>query len=149
MLQEAIADVSGFLLATSGEWSAAGQLTLGESTTAFLAELLRYVRRGARSFPDSGAAYLELSYLVENGYVALLGDGRELSVDPARVRAGMVALASDLVEVVLRGNLELARELLGRHTLQEGHPLMRLYDRVRLETRDLPTAFAYTEYRGD
>lgn len=144
MLQEAIADVLGYLLVANGPWQQAFQINLVECSTIFLAELLRYMRRGPARFPDSGAAFIELSYLVSHGYVSLVANGGKLAWDPHQLHDGMMALAGELAHVVLRADPERAAVLLAEHSFHPDHMLSNLLTRLTRDFRHLPTAFAYT-----
>ena len=148
MLQEAIADVMGYLMVASGPWREAFQLDRAECSAVFLAELLRYIRRGPSWFPDSGAGFIELSYLLSHGYVSLLADGEQLLWDPDRLYDGMGALAGELVKVVLGADVERARALLAEHSFQPGHVLSRLLTKLTRDFHHLPTDFAFNTMSG-
>jgi hypothetical protein len=143
VLQEAIADVLGYLLVANGPWQQAFQLDLPLSSTIFLAELLRYIRRGPTSFPDSEAGFIELSYLVSHGYISILEHGEKLAWNPAQLYNGMVALAKELVEVILRTDAERAQILLAEHRFQPNHILSSFLNNLNKNSFHIPTAFAY------
>src|SRR5437764_1409402 len=91
----------------------------------FLISLLRilarkwstsYIRRGPTWFPDSGAAFIELSYLLSHGSVSLIENGEKLAWDGDRLYNGMVALAGELINVILRADVERATALLANHS---------------------------------
>ena len=63
-----------------------------------IAELLHYLRRGPQYFGDPGAAYVELSFLAENGFVEIDDAGR-ISWNEEDFCRGMTALASALTDV--------------------------------------------------
>jgi hypothetical protein len=95
MLQEAVADVFGFLLSLSGSWlSVTGASPLDVCAT-HLSELLHYMRRGPWYRGDAGAAYLQLSFLATNGFVAISSGG----------------VVSWTAETVIEGFAELGRTL--------------------------------------
>ena len=56
-LQEAIADVYGFLLTISEPWLAITGISRLEMCATHMAELLHYLRRGPQYYGDPGAAY--------------------------------------------------------------------------------------------
>lgn len=144
MLQEAIADVMGFLAAASEPWRRlAGDDDIGRLGTVFLSELLRYVRRGVAWFPDSGSAFLELSYLVANGFLVLRDGG--LRWDADRLHEGMARLGRDLCHVVLDAELEPAGRLLADHAWRADHPLAGEVKDLERRTRHLPTALTYRQ----
>lgn len=143
MLQEAIADVMGFLMTVRAPWQNTFQTNAAESGSVFLAEMLRYIRRGLAWFPDSRAAFFELSHLLASGSVSLVEDGTKIFWEPDRFYAGMVELAKDLVNIVLRADLSLAERLLADHTMRADHALEPLLTRLRTEIRHIPTAYAY------
>ena len=148
MLQEAIADVMGYLMVASGPWWHAFQLDRAECSAVFLAELLRYIRRGPAWFPDSGAGFMELSYLLSHGSVSLVADGEQLLWNPDRLYDGMVALAGELVNVVLRADAERATALLTEHNFHPGHVLSRMLTKLTRDFHHLPTDFAFNTMNG-
>jgi hypothetical protein len=79
VLDEVWADTVGYFIASSPEWAALTGVSPGAARLAFLAELLRYVRRGSRWFIDSGAANVELAALEATG---------ALEYDAAKLRLG-------------------------------------------------------------
>ena len=55
VMQEAMADVFGFLMSTAGPWTeVAPTADRGVAATIFLREMLRYLCRGGDDFPDAG-----------------------------------------------------------------------------------------------
>ncbi len=148
MLQEAIADVMGYLMVTGGPWLEAFQLDRAECSAVFLAELLRYIRRGPSWFPDSGAGFMELSYLLSNGYVSLVADGEHLHWTPDLLYDGMVTLAGELVNVVLGENVERATALLAEHRFHPGHVLSSILLKLTRDFHHLPTDFAFNSMNG-
>ncbi len=143
MLQEALADVMGYLMVTKGPWWHAFQLDPAECGAVFLAELLRYIRRGPTWFPDSGAGFIELSYLLSHGYVSLIANGEQLAWNPDRLHDGMLALASDLIDVVLRADVAQATRLLDKHSFHPGHELSNMLRKLSRDFHHLPTDFAF------
>lgn len=103
-LQEAFADVTGYLLASNPGVLARAGVDSADMATVFLAEMLRYFRRGWQWFPDSCAARVELTYLVEGGWLRVdAADGVALQWDEAALREGMLSLGRDLCAALLRG----------------------------------------------
>lgn len=146
MLQEAIADVMGYLMVANGPWWHAFQLDRTECSAVFLAELLRYIRRGPTWFPDSGAGFIELSYLLSHGYVSLISEGEQLVWNPDQFYDGMLALAGELVNVVLRADVERATEFLAKHSFHPNHVLARLITKLTRDFHHLPTDFAFNTF---
>lgn len=77
-LDEVWADLVGYFVATAPDWDAVTGVSPGVGRAAFLAELLRYIRRGSRWFIDSAAANIELAALEASG--ALEYDASNLSL---------------------------------------------------------------------
>jgi len=148
ILQEAIADVMGYLMVVNSPWGHAFQLDPAECSAVFLAELLRYIRRGPAWFPDSGAGFIELSYLLSHEYVSLMADGEQLAWNPDRLYDGMVALAGELVNIVLRADVERATALFAEHNFHPGHVLSRLLTKLTRDFHHLPTDFAFNTMGG-
>jgi len=101
MLQETLADVYGFLLALTPEWRQAGGYSTEGLCGVFLAEMLHYLRRGPWLYGDAGAAYLELSYLIQHRYVSLAPGGERIRWEPEALCDGMQALAGTLARELL------------------------------------------------
>lgn len=144
VLQEAMADVIGYLLVTDGPWQKAFDMDIADSSVVFLAELLRYVRRGPNWFPDSAAGFIELSYLLDHGCISLTANGTKLSWDPEQMYNGISALARELIEVVLRADLERSTNLLTKHSFKPEHPLASIVSRLSRDFPHLPDSFAYS-----
>lgn len=103
-LQEAFADVTGYLLASSPSVLQRAEIDPHDMASVFLSEMLRYFRRGWQWFPDSCAARVELAYLVEGGWLQVgAHDGVQLHWDAEGLREGMLALGRDLCAALLRG----------------------------------------------
>lgn len=115
VLQEAVADVIGYL-AVSGPWNPAGATDAYLSSVAVLSELLRYLRRGAGFFPDSGAAFLELSYLAEQGFITLEPERGVIEWSPEKLIEGMSMLARDLIRAVIVPDVGLVERLLEKYS---------------------------------
>jgi len=69
VLDEVWADVVGYFVACAPEWELLTGVAPGVARVAFLAELLRYARRGSRWFVDSAAANVELAALEAAGAI--------------------------------------------------------------------------------
>jgi hypothetical protein len=67
VLDEVWADLIGYFVACAPEWESLTGVTADVARASFLAELLRYVRRGSRWFVDSAAANVELAALEAAG----------------------------------------------------------------------------------
>ena len=99
-LQEAIADVYGFLMTISDAWLSVTGVSRLDMCTTHMAELLHYMRRGPKYYGDPGAAYVELSFLAENGFVEIDNAGR-ITWNEEDFCRGMAALASALTEATV------------------------------------------------
>ena len=144
-LQEALADTIGYLVAAGGPWPAEGLSGDREEVgSTFLAELLRYLQRGPQLFPDSDAAFLELGYLAEGGYVELDERHGTLAWDPDALHDGMVALARELTEALLDTDVGRTNRLIEAHLPVESERLADWWSAFDAATSDVPTTFAYS-----
>jgi hypothetical protein len=100
MMQEAVSDVYGLLLALTPAWRECSGLSEIDITEVFLGELLHYLRRGPQLWGDAGAAYVELSYLLENDFLRLRADGC-VEWEMARLHEGIRSLAKEMARSVL------------------------------------------------
>jgi hypothetical protein len=100
ILDELWADVIGYVVAISP----AAESLIGDagdvSRLAFLAELLRYVRRGAAWFIDSAAAAVELAALEANGAIHFDRSSRTLTWSAELMDAAMIGLGTRLVRLL-------------------------------------------------
>lgn len=106
VVQETLADAFGYLLAAGSVWS--GVVDRAHRFSAaeiFLAEMLRYLRRGGDKFPDAAAASIELQFLVDRNFLFVDSHRRTLVTTPELVLEGMRCLATELGRVAL-GNDE-------------------------------------------
>jgi hypothetical protein len=142
-LQEALADVIGYLATAGGPWQSELGLERAAAGSVFLAELLRYVQRGPRLFPDSDAAFLELSYLSDGGYVELDASRGRLAWEPDALHHGMVALGRELTQALLDTDVARTRALIAAHLPVEGEGLAGWWTEFDAATSDVPTTFAY------
>jgi hypothetical protein len=141
-LQEALADVIGYLAMTGGPWCGAFGGDLAACEFVFLAELLRYLERGSRYFPDSEAADLELSYLLAGGYAELGPTGR-LVWEPGRLNEGMVALGRELTTCILGTDVLRAEQLVAAHLGDYREPMASWRSGFRRSASGVPTSLAY------
>jgi hypothetical protein len=142
-LQEAIADVYGFLMCISEPWLTIGGYSRLEMCATHIAELLHYLRRGPQYFGDPGAAYVELSFLAENGFVEIDDAGR-ISWNEEDFCRGMAALAAALTESTVAAPDERGSEdLLGRYGWPTETAAKRTLDAMRRELTNVPTSIAF------
>lgn len=142
-LQEAIADVYGFLMTISDAWLAITGVSRLEMCATHMAELLHYLRRGPQYFGDPGAAYVELSFLAENGFVEIDGNGR-ISWNEEDFCRGMAALASALTDATVGAPDERGSEaLLARYGWPAETAAMRTWKAMREELNNVPTSIAF------
>ncbi len=142
-LQEAIADVYGFLLCISEQWREIAGFSRLDMCATHMAELLHYLRRGPQYFGDPGAAYVELSFLAENGFVEIDGEGR-ISWEEEGLCRGMTALASALTESTVgapdeRGSVALMQ----RYGWPNETAAKRTLDAMRERLTNVPTSIAF------
>jgi len=142
-LQEAIADVYGFLMTISEPWLEISGVSRLDMCATHIAEMLHYLRRGPEFYGDPGAAYVELSFLAENGYVEIDGSGR-ISWDEDGFCRGMTALAAALTESTVAAPDERgSEELLARYGWPAETAAMRTWNRMRDELAGVPTSVAF------
>lgn len=142
-LQEAIADVYGFLMTISDPWLEISGVSRLDMCATHIAELLHYLRRGPEFFGDPGAAFVELSFLAENGYVEIDGNGR-VAWDEDGFCQGMTALAAALTESTVAAPDERGSEkLLARYGWPTETAAMRTWNRMRDELAGVPTSIAF------
>jgi hypothetical protein len=142
-LQEAIADVYGFLMTISDPWLSITGVSRLDMCTTHMAELLHYMRRGPKYYGDPGAAYVELGFLAENGFVEIDGAGR-ISWNEEDLCRGMAALASALTEATVSAPDERGSEaLLARYGWPTETAAMRTWKAMREELNNVPTSIAF------
>jgi hypothetical protein len=145
MIQEALADVYGLLLALTPSWLSLCGLEAVDVTDVFLGELLHYLRRGPWLHGDAGAAYLELSYLALNGFIEIDGDGR-VSWEMRRLHEGMRALARELAATVLApADAQPCAGLVAQYGWPTETPAARVLGELLSSLRRIPSALAYRE----
>jgi len=143
MLQEAIADVYGFLLTISEPWTSITGVSRLDMCATHIAELLHYMRRGPHYFGDPGAAYLELSFLAENGFVEI-DEGGRVRWNEEDLCRGMTALASALTESTVSAPDEHGSEaLIERYGWPAETAAKRTLDAMREELANVPTSVAF------
>jgi hypothetical protein len=142
-LQEAIADVYGFLMCISEPWLKISGVSRLEMCATHMAEMLHYLRRGPQYFGDPGAAYVELSFLAENGFVEIDGAGR-ITWNEEDFCRGMAALASALTDSTVGAPDESGSEaLLARYGWPTETAAKRTLDAMREELTNVPTSIAF------
>lgn len=142
-LQEAIADVYGFLMTISDTWMGITGVSRLDMCATHMAELLHYMRRGPKYYGDPGAAYVELSFLAENGYVDIDGDGR-VRWDEDGFCRGMAALGSALTQATVGAPDERGSEaFLARYGWPAETAAMRTFEAMRRELTSVPTSIAF------
>jgi hypothetical protein len=142
-LQEAIADVYGFLMTISDAWLSITGVSRLEMCATHVAELLHYMRRGPKYYGDPGAAYVELSFLAENGFVEIDGAGR-ISWNEEDFCRGMAALGSALTEATVGAPDERGSEaFLARYGWPAETAAMRTWKAMREELTNVPTSIAF------
>jgi hypothetical protein len=142
-LQEAIADVYGFLMTISDAWLSLTGVSRLDMCATHIAELLHYLRRGPKYYGDPGAAYVELSFLAEEGYVEIDDKGR-VTWDEEGFCKGMAALASALTEATVAAPDEAGSEaFLARYGWPTETAAMRTFEAMREELANVPTSIAF------
>ncbi|MHC8339348.1 hypothetical protein [Pseudomonas sp. HLT2-19-2] len=104
VIQEALADVFGFLISVDESIAGSIGLDSAKMTRMYVLELLRYLRRGPRQFPDAGSAYIQLRILHDAGVISgtpITG----LTVDTDRFIETMRIIAQKLIKAALVGDL--------------------------------------------
>jgi hypothetical protein len=115
VLQEALADVFGFLLCVTDTWCDGLGLDPEMVCQVYCFEMLRYLRRAPRDFPDAGAAFVQLQFLIEHGYAKVETSDGKIGISSADMIAGMAALAKQLSCSVLTGNLATVMDFANRY----------------------------------
>jgi hypothetical protein len=150
-LQEAIADVYGFLMLVTEPWLRIAGASRMQMCATHIAEVLHYLRRGPWHYGDAGAAYVELSFLAENGFIDVDGKGR-VSWTEEELCRGMTELARALTEsTVAAPDARPAREFFDRYGWPEDvpggeaidTPAGRISTAIREELAHVPTSIAF------
>jgi hypothetical protein len=131
VLQETSADVFGVLI-LADVWAGPLGVRPADVVAYYLAECLRYVDRGLGHFPDSDGMFLQLSYLVQLGALAVEHGRRpRLAGDPETVLAGLRSLARTLADTLLTGTAEPAAALHRAYGPATVEPLQPLVEELR------------------
>jgi hypothetical protein len=150
-LQEAIADVYGFLMLVTEPWLRIAGASRLQMCATHIAEVLHYLRRGPWHYGDAGAAYVELSFLAENGFIEVDDKGR-VSWNEDDLCRGMTELAKALTEsTVAAADAGPAREFFDRYGWPEDvpggekidTPAGRISTAIREELAHVPTSIAF------
>ncbi|WP_260960739.1 hypothetical protein [Pseudomonas citri] len=104
VIQEALADVFGFLLSVDEAISNRVGLKPAQMVRVYVLELLRYLLRGPRQFPDAGSAYIQLRLLQDSG-VLDCKNSQSWSVDTDLFAQAMRSIAQALIDAALKGDL--------------------------------------------
>jgi hypothetical protein len=115
VLQEVLADVFGFLLCSTKTWQVGLSLDPTILCQIYAFEMLRYLRRAPRDFPDAGAAFVQLQYLIDHGYAAFDSEAGKIALSSADMIAGMTMLARELSQFVLAGKVTATMEFANRY----------------------------------
>jgi hypothetical protein len=127
----------------SDAWLGISGVTRLDMCTTHMAEMLHYMRRGPKYYGDPGAAYVELSFLAENGFVEIDGAGR-VSWDEDGFCRGMAALASTLTDATVGAADERGSEaFLSRYGWPTETGAMRTWRAMREELTNVPTSIAF------
>lgn len=145
MIQEAVSDIYGLLLALTPSWLELSGLEPVDVCETFLAELLHYLRRGPQLYGDAGAAYIELGFLAENGFVDIDEHGR-ITWDAERLHEGSRELAKEFARTVLAPtDAGPCAEFVERYGWPTKTAAVRVLERLQTDLRRLPSALAYRE----
>jgi hypothetical protein len=145
MMQEALADIYGLLLALTPSWLSLAGLGAVDVADVFLAELLHYLRRGPWLYGDAGAGYLELSYLLAEGYVEMGDDGR-VHWELERLHEGVRSLAKEMARAVLEPtDAERCKRLVATYGWPAKTSAVQVLGRLQGDLRAIPSALAYRE----
>jgi len=115
VLQEVLADVFGFLLCSTKTWQDGLSLEPPILCQIYAFEMLRYLRRAPRDFPDAGAAFVQLQYLIDHGYATFSLETGKISLSSADMTGGMTMLARELSQSVLAGNVSATMAFANRY----------------------------------
>jgi hypothetical protein len=149
-LQEALADVIGYLAVTGGPWQSEFEIDRTVAGSLFLTEMLRYIQRGRGLFPDSDAAFLELGYLADHGYVEVDDSSGQIAWEPDSLHAGVSALARELTGALLDTDVARTQALLAAHLPDDDSwELAEWWARFNELTADVPTTLAYCRSREE
>jgi hypothetical protein len=143
MLQEAVADVYGFLLSLSDSWLRVTEVSPLDVCATHLSELLHYMRRGPWYRGDAGAAYLQLSFLAANGFVEI-SRGGVVSWTAERVVEGFAELGRTLLTAILSvDHQSRASDLIDRYGWPSATPALQTLAALRWNLAKVPTSIAF------
>ncbi|HVR11757.1 MAG TPA: hypothetical protein VMW75_27190 [Thermoanaerobaculia bacterium] len=137
VLHEMLADVLGYLTLL-GPWSPEPEPDLVTSGTAFLSEMLRYLRRGVGYFPDSSAAFMEQWFLIKNGFCRLDPETGLYQWTPEGLAEGLTQLGKRAVRAVLGGDESERQDLLRCYGPDANPDLCRIWEEVLRRTVHIP-----------
>jgi hypothetical protein len=115
VLQEVLADVFGFLLCMTEAWRASLSLDPAVVCQIYCYEMLRYLRRAPSDFPDAGAAFVQLRFLIEHGFAKFDHYAGKISISSAEMMKGMTLLAKQLVQEVLANDVDATMRFANRY----------------------------------
>jgi hypothetical protein len=137
VLHEILADVLGYL-ALLGPWSPEPEPDLMTSGTAFLGEMLRYMRRGVGYFPDSSAAFIEQWFLIKNGFCHFDPGTGLYRWTPEGLAEGLGELGRRVVRAVIAGDQGERESLLSGYGPDANPELCQVWQDVFRRTVHLP-----------
>lgn len=115
VLQEVLADVFGFLLCMTDAWQTNLALDPASVCQIYCYEMLRYLRRAPSDFPDAGAAFVQLQFLIDHGFAEFDQYSGKISVSSADMLEGMTMLAKEMVQSVLVNDIDAAMRFSNRY----------------------------------
>ena len=115
VVQEALADVFGFQLSLDASIADSLHLQPAKMVRLYTLELLRYLRRGPRQFPDAGSAYIQLRMLHDAGAITRTGD-QAWSVDTDLFIKAMGSISQALINASLTGELSRFESFIGQYS---------------------------------
>lgn len=114
VVQEALADVFGLLMCLTASSRRALQLDQTLQLKIFLLEMLRYLRRGPCDYPDAGAAYIQLKWMME--CQCIKWHETHFVVDLSSVVSSIKDLATEMTHSILLGNMTDAMQFLHQYS---------------------------------
>ncbi len=141
-LDELKADLVSVAAMATPSWQKLTDIQLEEGLRFYVAEMLRYLTRDRHQFFDSASAFMQVTFLVEHGWLDI--EENRLVADVESVATGLTYMLKDLQQMAQGGSKEL-RTLL-RHYLIDGPgvaPVARLTEAMMQSSRDIPR---YTSY---
>lgn len=114
VVQEALADVFGFLLSVDQVIAARLRLDQEKMVRVYVLELFRYLRRGPSKFPDAGSAYIQLRILQERGVITISPTGLT-NVNINHFIEAMGFIADELIKNVLAGHTVLFQQFIKKY----------------------------------